>query len=148
MIRSIRVLLALVLFCTGGARVEAQHSHVTHQVVIHASNPTTTMNHTDLSRVFLKKVTVWKNGERILPVDLAPRSAIRERFSRTIHHRSVRAIQAFWQKQLYSGREVPPPELESDADVLSYLRRHPNAIGYVSATTSLGSDLRRVVTVE
>ena len=49
--------------------------------------------------------------------------------------RSVSAVRAYWQQQIFSGRNVPPVERPSDAEVLTFVKEHPNAIGYVSAST-------------
>jgi hypothetical protein len=39
---------------------------------------------------------------------------------------------------------VAPPERGTDADVLDYVRRYPNAIGYVRAGTPLSRDFKTV----
>jgi len=35
---------------------------------------------------------------------------IRVAFSKSVHGKSVGAVRAFWQQQIFSGRDVPPPE--------------------------------------
>ena len=59
---------------------------------------------------------------------------------------SVQMIAEFWRQQIFSGRNVPPVEKASDAEVLDFVRGNPGAIGYVSASTSLAPDVK-VVTV-
>lgn len=85
-----------------------------------------------LARAFLKKVTSWPNGDGIRPVDQAHGSPIRRRFSEEVIGRSVLAVRNYWQQLIFSGRAVPPPELDSDEAVVRFVLRTPGAIGYVS----------------
>ena len=68
-----------------------------------------------------------------------------EGFSKSIHGKTAAAVKSYWNQQIFSGREVPPVEKKSDAEVLSFVRSTPGAIGYVSDTAS--TDGVRVVTI-
>ena len=57
---------------------------------------------------------------------------MRGSFSKAIHGKSVSAVKAYWQQRVFSGRDVPPLEKDSDASVVNYVRNNPGAIGYVS----------------
>jgi hypothetical protein len=46
----------------------------------------------------------------------------------------VTAIRSYWQQRIFSGRDVPPPELDLDEAVVSYVLAHRRGVGYVSAT--------------
>jgi hypothetical protein len=46
-------------------------------------------------------------------------------------------VRSYWQQLIFSGRDVPPPELDSDADVVKYVSKHAGAIGYVSGNGDL-----------
>ena len=59
--------------------------------------------------------------------------------------RPLAAVRAYWQQRIFSGRDVPPPELDTDQQVIDYVMRYAGAIGYVSGTTPL--DGPRVVTI-
>jgi hypothetical protein len=52
--------------------------------------------------------------------------------------RSVQAVKTYWQQRIFSGRGVPPPELESDDAVVRYVENNPGALGYISGTAALG----------
>jgi ABC-type phosphate transport system substrate-binding protein len=111
-------------------------------VIVHASNPVSAMSAEDLSKVFMKKTSRWSGGEEILPVDLRDPSAVRESFSRLVHQKSTVAVKAYWQKMIFSGREVPPPEKATSAEVLVYVRANRGAVGYVAADVALGSGVK------
>ncbi|MEY4549304.1 MAG: hypothetical protein RL685_5499 [Pseudomonadota bacterium] len=102
-------------------------------VVVNGKNPMTLVSRRLLSEVFLKKKTRWDGGELIRPVDQDAESAVRRRFTEHILNRSVSAVRSYWQQIIFAGRDVPPPELPGDVQVLRYVRQYPGAIGYVSA---------------
>ena len=114
-------------------------------VIVHPRNPHQALDRSFVADAFLKKTTRWPGGDVIKPVDLPPDAAARERFSRDIVKRSVPAVKSYWQQIIFSGRDVPPPELASDELVVQYVLKHETAIGYVSGNTRL--DGARTVTV-
>jgi ABC-type phosphate transport system substrate-binding protein len=101
-------------------------------VVVHPDNPATHIDRDDLSRMFFKKITKWSHGSVVLPVDLPAQDQHRIGFTKHVHRKSVGAVRAFWQQQIFSGRDVPPPEKGNDLDVVSYVKEHPGAVGYLS----------------
>ena len=106
-------------------------------VVVNAGNSQSALPAAEISKLFLHRITLWSSSERVMPVDLAEDSPVRASFSRAVHERSTAAVKAYWQKMIFSGRDVPPPEKGSAAEVLAYVRANPGAIGYVPAGTAL-----------
>jgi hypothetical protein len=124
--------VALVPLLLGPTTAGAADSAVA--VIVNSSNPVSSLSASEVSNLFLKKgKTTWPSGERVLPVDLGEQSAVREAFSRKIHGKGQGPIKAYWQKQIFSGRDVPPPEKGSAADVIAFVRGNRGAIGYVPA---------------
>ena len=117
------------------SRAEAAVSPQFH-LIVHPSNALTTISAERVSQVFLKRTTRWENGVPIRPVDLRPDSGVRREFSDVLLKRSVSAVRSYWQQRIFSGRELPPPEFDSDEEVLSFVARSAGAIGYVSASPS------------
>jgi len=106
-------------------------------VIVNPQNPLSTADRKFLAEVFLKKRSRWGNNEAIRPVDLVPRASVRHEFSDKVLDRSVSAVKSYWQQIIFSGRGVPPPELGTDDEVVSYVLRYKWAIGYVSAEVDL-----------
>lgn len=131
--------LACCLLAVGGAG--AAEPFV---VIVNAANPAAAMSGEELSNFFLKKTPRWPQGEEVMPVDLPEGSGVRESFSRQVHQKSTAAVKAYWQKMIFSGREVPPPEKASSAEIVAYVRAHRGAVGYVAADASLGSGVKVV----
>ena len=138
--RALRVLplfaLALLLALLLPLDVSAERPEF--RVVVHASNATRTIERSVLAEAFLKKTTRWGSGETIKPLDQRASSGVRRAFSLSVLNRSVAAIRSYWQQRIFSGRDVPPPELDSDESVIAYVERSPGAVGYVSSGAKLG----------
>jgi ABC-type phosphate transport system substrate-binding protein len=117
---------------------------VPYRLIVHRSNAISRLSRDQVSKIFLRKITQWDDREPVLPVDQSPDSPVRRSFTKQIHQRTIAAVQTWWQQQTFAGVAVAPPERASDTDVLEYIRRYPNAIGYVRAGIPLGSDLKPV----
>jgi ABC-type phosphate transport system substrate-binding protein len=86
--------------------------------------------------MFLKKTTRWPDGTPVAPVDLRFGSSVRERFSQQVLLRSAFAVRNYWQQRIFTGRGVPPPELDSDEAVVRYVQSRRGAVGYVSESAA------------
>ena len=115
------------------------------QVVVNTANPQSAMAKEDVSKLFLRKTISWSSGLKVAPVDQAASRSVRDLFTQKVHGKPVAAINAYWQKLIYSGRKTPPPQLASDSEVLNYLRRNSGGIGYVSAGATIGNGLKRLI---
>lgn len=117
-----------------------------YRVIVHPENEVTGLRRDFVADVFLKKTTRWADGEVARPVDLSIDSTVRRRFTQDALERSVTAIKHHWQRALFSGRDVPPPELATEKDVVEYVKTHRGAIGYVSPAADVSGV--KVVAVE
>jgi len=107
------------------------------RVIINASNPVNSVDHNFLVQAFLGKTTRWSDNQLIRPADLLPESVTRRHFSDEALRRSVGAVKSYWLQVIFSGHGVPPPEFETDADVVNFVRRTPGAVGYVSGAANV-----------
>ena len=112
------------------------------KVVVNASNTTTSISKEQLSRCFMKQTNRWISGDTVLPVDQLATSQVRVEFSSTILDRDVNAVKSYWQRQIFSGRGVPPPEKASDEEVLAFIRANPGAVGYVLSDAEVGAGIK------
>jgi len=112
------------------------------KIVINETNRTSSISKRDVSRCFMKQTNTWISGQPVVPVDLAASSETRQAFSVAIHNRDVNAVKSYWQREIFSGRGVPPAEKASDQEVLAFVRANPGAVGYVSADADVGEGVR------
>ena len=114
-----------------------------YRVIVHPGESADALSREDVSRLFMKKSTKWSDGTPVVPVDQTLSSRVREVFSKDVHGKGAAAVDAYWQKQIFSGRGVPPVTMGSDAEVVAFVRSTPGAIGYVAA----GADTSGVMVV-
>jgi ABC-type phosphate transport system substrate-binding protein len=100
----------------------------------------------DLAKLFLKQSNKLPDGTSAKPVDGAKGSPIRAAFSQNVLGRPVGAVEQYWQQQIFSGKDAPPPVKASDDEVAAFVKSTPGAIGYISAGSSAGG--AKVVTVK
>lgn len=123
----------------------AQPSGAPYRMIVHPKNAAASVERDFVADAFLKKVTRWPSGAAIRPVDLDGKSHTRQKFVEIVLQRSMSAVRSYWQQQIFSGRNIPPPELDSDEAVIAFVLKYEGAIGYVSADCKV--DAVKVVTV-
>lgn len=139
----IRLALAVLLVLgLGSAGSDLQAQNTSFKVIVNDANSIDSLSKSQVSRLFLKKETRWKSGFGVSPVDQLPRSELRIEFSDSIHDKKVDWIKSYWQKLIFSGRKTPPPELESDREILDFVRHNVGAVGYVSVRAALGEGVK------
>ena len=114
------------------------------QVIVHKDNPKTEFTKKDLDKIFLKRDKTWDHGPTIEPVNLPDDSKTRDQFSEEIHGRSTSSIESYWQRQIFSGRGVPPEELDDDDAVIAFVTANPGGIGYVGSGTKLPDTVKAI----
>lgn len=134
----IGLILALTLVALG-ATVFAQTRPPTpvYQIIVHPRNQTPAVDRKFLEDAFLKRIASWPDGEVIRPVDLVPNSPVRRKFTEDVLKRSVEAVKGYWRQRIFSGRDLPPPELDTDEEIVTYVLKYDGAVGYVSGGASL-----------
>lgn len=113
------------------------------QVVVNASSSVSELTSDQVSKLFRKKERRL-GGESAIPVDLNKNLPIRETFSRAVHGSSVNDIESYWMQQVFSGKDEPPDQMGTEAELLEFVRSNPGAIGYVSAGTPLGDGVKAI----
>jgi ABC-type phosphate transport system substrate-binding protein len=121
------------------ALISGQSLAQSYKVIVNKDSSISSLTKDQISKLFLKKVTRFIDGTSALPVDLVSDSSVRQAFSEDIHGQSVASVRKYWQKQIFSGRGVPPAEKTNDQEVIAYIEANPGAIGYVSASVQTGN---------
>lgn len=137
----------LCVFVSGVCALSANaaQAQTTLQVIVHPSNPAATVSTAELEAMFLKRLDHWSDGAAVIPVDLPEQSPVREEFSRRVHQKPATAIEAYWQRQVFSGRGVPPVRQSTETDVIEFVAATPGAVGYVSSAIELPPSVKPVL---
>jgi hypothetical protein len=138
--------LTLSLSAHDVLRAQPKGSTPAYRVIVHPANPTVGVARKFLEDALLKKTTGWPSGVVIRPVDQTASSPVRRTFTDEVLHRTVPEVKSYWQQAIFAGRDVPPPELASDDDVVKFVLKYSGAVGYVSGGTNLNG--AKVVTIQ
>jgi ABC-type phosphate transport system substrate-binding protein len=133
---AISVIALLLAALYGRAPVRAAQDDF--QVIVNPQNPVDELDRGFLRDAFLKKASTWSGGEALRPVDLSRKFAVRERFARQILKKTLPQLKRYWSQQVFSGKGVPPPELESERAVVSYVLANKGAVGYLPSSSNTG----------
>lgn len=133
------ILAASALLALGGLTVAdtVNRSGPAYQIIVNPANQIDSIDRGFLSNVYLKKVVTWRNDWTVRPVQLSKRFALRDQFTREILKKSPSQLRSYWNRQIFSGKAVPPPDLESQEEVIAYVLANKGAIGYVAAGVNL-----------
>jgi ABC-type phosphate transport system substrate-binding protein len=131
--RSLALAVALMIpVMVRGLAVSAAHKD-DYQIIVNPNNPIVAIDRQFLRDAYLRKATDWSNGGSIRPVDLRHGFAVRERFIHEVLHKSPSQLKSYWNQLLFSGKGVPPPEVDSTDAVIRYVLANAGAVGYLPA---------------
>ena len=117
-----------LLWAGGGARAGSLNV-----VVITATQaPRLAFDRFTLRNIFLKKIFVDKDGQRLIPVNLPVGSPLRQEFAQEITHLPEAQQDDYWNRQYFQGVS-PPYVLASQDAVVRFVAATPGAIGYVTS---------------
>ena len=111
----------------------AYSTPVTNVVII--ANPavkTSEISADDLRAVYLGMKTSLGDGSHLKPV-LEKAGPVHDAFLKEYLRKTDFALQTYYRSLVFSGAGSMPTTLPSDADVVAYVKKNREAIGYVAA---------------
>jgi len=111
-------------------------------VVVHPSN-SAELDAKQVQRIFLGKEKKFSDGKEALPINSASSYPSRELFDSTVLNRSSSQVSAYWSKLVFTGKGIPPKEVNNDAAVIEIVANNPNAVGYVDSG-SVTADVKAI----
>ena len=133
-------LLALLGVLLSAAPAVGQQSEF--KVIVNAGVSVSSLSPKEISQIFLKKTTTWPSGLRITPVNLGVDHPTRESFSQAIHGKGAHPIQRRWETLIFSGMGVPPLQLDTEEEVVAFVKSNADGVGYVAAGTPLPPEVK------
>ncbi len=108
------------------------------KIIVHPDNPTASVDAARLREAYLKRTAAWNDGRSIRAIDLSSRHAVREQFGRRVLKKTPTQLRYYWNRQVFSGKGVPPTQVDSPAAAVEYVLRHPGAVAYVPIEADAG----------
>ena len=109
----------------------AQHAPIV--VIVHRSNPVSSLTRSQLRFFFLRLICYWPWGGVVMPVDLPEDSEARADFVRKCLKLDSSEVAAYWADQENRGGIERPLVLSAAKEAKGWIALHPGAIGYVRA---------------
>ncbi len=104
------------------------------EIVIVASkeSPFSTMSKAELKKLYIGKQTTIQNS--FTHPTLQKSKPIHKKFLKLFLKMNARQFARTWQKLVFTGKAQMPKKLNSDKELLEYLNKNSDAIGYMDKT--------------
>jgi ABC-type phosphate transport system substrate-binding protein len=129
--RRITIIIALVFSITGGGKLFAQAS-MSGVTVIGNKTGFSTNTSKEIKQIFRGKYANWSTNIQVIIVLPASKSVSAEVVATSIYGNTVSGVQKYWLSLVFQGRANPPVFLDTDEEIINYVKKTPGAIGVVS----------------
>ena len=92
----------------------------------------TTLSRADLKLAFKPKNVFWSNRKPVMIVLPGNQSPIRDQVAKDMYGMSYIAMQKYWLSLVFQGRFNAPTSLNTDEEVVNFIRKNPGAIGFIT----------------
>ena len=99
-------------------------------LVTSASGGLASLTVEEASQLYLGRRTMLNDGTPVALFDL-PSGPTRDRFYELLTGKNPSQIRAYWSRQVFTGRALPPREVKSSTDLPTLLMNDGAAIGYL-----------------
>lgn len=124
------ILVFWVFSCCGGLFAQ---STLTNLTVIGNKTGFDNLSVKDVRQIFRGKYSRWPQGGEVTIVLPSPKSDNALPVAQNIYLTTVSGVQKFWLALVFQGRSTPPVFLETDEEIIMYVKKTAGAIGVVSS---------------
>lgn len=128
----ISLLFAGLLLVCGDAAAELA-------VIVHPDSPLTGISVDDVRDLYLGKIRSYRNGGRAEVIDLGDEAPARALFYATVVRKTGAQLNAYWAQRMFAGKGLPPDKLATDNEVIDWVARNPQGLGYVDKSKVNGN---------
>jgi len=100
-------------------------------VVVNARCGVAAMTRNEVINVFFGRNRQYFNGAEAQPVDMPDTHPDRMRFYGGLVGKDISEVNAYWSRQVFSGRMQPPAKVTTAEEVLKWVVSHPGGIGFL-----------------
>lgn len=109
-------------------------AHAELAIISHKDNPVSSIQPSDLARIFLGKASKFPGGETAVPVDQADGSAVYSEFYEKVANKTPSQLKAYWSRLIFTGKGQPPRAISSTDEVKELVSSNPNLVGYIESS--------------
>jgi ABC-type phosphate transport system substrate-binding protein len=100
-------------------------------VIVNARSGVAVMTRNEVANIFFGRNRQFFTGQEAQPVDLHDAHPSRARFYALLVGKDLADVNAYWSRQMFSGRMQPPVRVGSAEEVLKWVSTNPGGIGFV-----------------
>ena len=120
------VITVLVLLLSGSVYAAVS-------VIVHPSIEVTNITAAQVANIFLGKTKILPTGELVIPIDLPSNDDSRKEFYRKLVNKSENQLNAYWARQVFTGKGQPPSQIEGCEQIVSLVKGNPGLISYIDS---------------
>ncbi len=106
-------------------------------VIVNKSNKVDNLSLKELSKISKAEKQRWKGGHKIALSVTDLKSTAGKVFLKTVYKGSEDDYNKFWLAKVFRGEAQAPEKLKSAVEVITFIKNHPNGIGFVSSEKKL-----------
>ncbi|MBI3125492.1 MAG: substrate-binding domain-containing protein [Ignavibacteriales bacterium] len=135
--KKIIALIFLITFACS-ANISAQ------VIIVNRSNPISNLSKAMVRNIFLGNTSTWSSNSLIKVADYTAESKVRSDFSSMFLNLSPIKVSMLWIKVSLSGKSKPPKIFRDEEELKQYISENEDAIGYITQSSGLSSNLKIV----
>lgn len=128
--------LAFLLNTLASFNSEADNSKAANhemEIAIIGNNNLNSLNASQIKKIYTGRI-IEIGGIILTPINIETPNAIRREFLLKYLNQNEDQYSAYWIVRRFIGKGVPPKELDSDTDIVNFIRNTPGSLGYIDAT--------------
>ena len=130
--KKITIIITLLFAIIGG---DSLYGQVSMNAVTIIGNKTgfSTNSAKEIKQVFRGKYANWSTREQVIIVLPASKSSSAEIVASVVYGNTVSGVQKYWLSLVFQGRSSPPVFLDTDEEIINYVKRTSGSIGVISS---------------
>lgn len=107
--------------------------------VVGNSLGTASLTKNQVSSIFKGMKSRWKNDEEVILVMPSSKHSGCEIMAATVFGKDMKYVKKYWLTLVFQGRSNPPVFLDSNEEILNYVKKHAGAIGILINSSEGGA---------
>lgn len=110
------------------------HASADGVVIVNPAN-SASLSKSDVQNIYLAKAKAFPSGVSVSPVNLSENNTKRSEFENAVCDKSGAQMKSYWAKLLFTGKAIPIKQLDGDQEVIDFVSKNRDAIGYVASAS-------------
>lgn len=127
------IMMGLLIQLSSNARADEKNNIEPNPyiLIVNSENPHYELTKEFVQRIYLGKEKTWPDGSRVSPFNLAFGNKAREQFGKQVLGKDHAQLKSYWVRQIFTGMNRPPKEVEDDKAMIERIKQNPDSIGYI-----------------